>query len=81
MPQEKLIRILSYVWVVTLFSVAVGVIAGSLGHNFALGVKALLLIASGIAVLSPLLGAVLGDSRRSGQRRRKKHFRGTWHGW
>jgi len=81
MPQGKLIRILSYVWLVTLFPVAVGIIAGSLGHNFALGVKALLLIASGIAVLSPLLGAVLGDSRRSGQRRRKKHFRGTWHGW
>lgn len=80
MPQVKLIRIRSYVWLVTLFPVAVGIIAGSLGHNFALGIKALLLIASGIAVLSPLLGAVLGDSRRSG-RRRKKHFRGTWHGW
>jgi hypothetical protein len=76
MPQEKLVRILSYLWLVTLFPVAVGTIAGSLGHNFALGIKTLLLIEFGIAVLSPLLGAVLGDSRRSGQRR-KKHFRGT----
>jgi hypothetical protein len=76
MPQEKLIRILSYLWLVTLFPVAVGVIAGSLGHNFVLGIKTLLLTGFGIAVLSPLLGAVLGDSRRSGQRR-KKHFRGT----
>jgi hypothetical protein len=76
MPQGKLIRILNYIWLVTLLPVGVAVIAGSLGHNFALGIKTLLLIEFGIAVLSPLLGAVLGDSRRSGQRR-KKHFRGT----
>jgi hypothetical protein len=76
MPQGKLIRILNFLWLVTLFPVGVAVIAGSLAHNFALGIKTLLLIEFGIAVLSPLLGAVLGDSRRSGQRR-KKHFRGT----
>jgi hypothetical protein len=76
MPHEKLFRILGYLWLVTLLPVAAGVIAGSLGHNFALGIKTLLLIEFGMAVLSPLLGAVLGDSRRSSQRR-KKHFRGT----
>jgi len=75
MPQEKVIRILNCLWLVTLLPVAAGVIAGSISHNFALGIKTLLLIEFGIAVLSPLLGAVLSDSRRSGQRR-KKHFRG-----
>jgi len=71
MPHEKLIRILNYIWLATLFPAAVGVIAGSLAHSFALGVKTFLLTECGIAVLSPLLGAVFGDSKRPGQRRKK----------
>jgi len=71
MPHEKLIRILNYVWLATLFPAAVGVIAGSLAHNFSLGVKTFLLTECGLAVLSPLLGAVFSDSRRPGQRRKK----------
>jgi hypothetical protein len=71
MPHAKLIRILNYVWLVTLFPTAVAVLAGSLGHNFVLGIKTFLLIEFGMAVLTPLLGAVLGDSRRSFHRRKK----------
>ena len=71
MPHEKLIRILNYIWLATLFPAAVGVVAGTLAHNFALGVKTFLLTECGMAVLSPLLGAVFGDSRRPGQRRKK----------
>jgi hypothetical protein len=72
MPHEKLVRILNVVWLVTLFPVVVAVMAGSLGHSFALGVKTFLLIEFGMAVLSPLLGAVLGGSGRSDHRRKKR---------
>jgi hypothetical protein len=72
MPHEKLLRILNVVWLVTLFPVAAAVMAGSLGHSFALGIKTFLLIEFGMAVLSPLLGAVLGGSGRSDHRRKKR---------
>jgi hypothetical protein len=71
MPQEKLLRILNYVWLLTLLPAAAAAVAGSLGHSFALGVKTFLLIEFGVAVLSPLLGAVIGESGGSGPRRKK----------
>jgi hypothetical protein len=72
MPHAKLIRILNYVWLVTLFPISAAVIVGSLGHNFALGMKTFLLIEFSMAVLSPLLGALLDDSRGTIPRRKKR---------
>jgi TctA family transporter len=72
MPHEKLVRIISCFWLIALFPVAVAFTAGSLGHSFVLGIKTFLLIEFGMAVLSPLLGAVLGDSGRSDHRRKKR---------
>jgi hypothetical protein len=72
MPHEKLIRILNCVWLLTLLPVAAAVTAGSLAQNFALGIKTFLLIEFGMAVLSPLLGAVVGGSGRSDHRRKKR---------
>ena len=43
------------------FPVAVGILVGVLGHSVNLGIKTFLLIECGMAVLSPLLNAVIND--------------------
>jgi hypothetical protein len=72
MPHAKLLRIINLIWLVTLFPVAAACTAGSVGHSFALGIKTFLLVEFGMAVLSPLLGAVLGGSGHSDHRRKKR---------
>jgi hypothetical protein len=71
MPHEKLLRIINLIWLVTLFPIAAACTAGSLGHSLVLGIKTFLLIEFGMAVLSPLLGAVMGDSGRSNRRKKR----------
>jgi len=71
MSREKLVRILNYFWVLVLFPVAVAVLVGSLTQSANLGIKTFLLIECGMAVLSPLLNAVIGDGDHSHHRRGK----------
>ena len=59
MPHQKLIRVLNYVWLLVVFPVAVAILVGVLGHSVNFGFKTFLLIECGMAVLSPLLNAVI----------------------
>ena len=61
MPHQKLIRVLNYVWLFVVFPVVVAILVGVLGHSASLGFKTFLLVQCGMAVLSPLLNAVIND--------------------
>jgi hypothetical protein len=65
MPHQKLIRVLNYVWLLVVFPVAVAILVGVLGHSANLGIKTFLLIECGMAVLSPLLNAVISDGNHT----------------
>ena len=71
MPHQKLIRVLNYVWLLVVFPVAVAILVGVLGHSVNLGIKTFLLIECGMAVLSPLLNAVISDGNHTHHPRRK----------
>jgi hypothetical protein len=71
MPHQKLIQVLNYVWFLVVFPVAVAILVGVLGHSATLGIKTLLLIECGMAVLSPLLNAVISDGNHTHHHRRK----------
>jgi hypothetical protein len=71
MAHEKLVRLLNILWLLLFFPVAVAVSVGFLGHSATLGIKTFLLIEFGIAILSPLLSAILG-SRDPSHRNRGK---------
>jgi hypothetical protein len=62
---KKLIRVLNYVWLLVVFPVAVAILVGVLGHSVNLGIKTFLLIECGMAVLSPLLNAVISDGNHT----------------
>ncbi len=64
MARQKLIRILNYVWLLVVFPLAVALVFGLLAHSANLGIKTFLLIECGMAVLTPLLNAVLGGGER-----------------
>ena len=65
MPHQKLIRMLNYVWLLVVFPIAVAILVGVLGHSVNLGFKTFLLIECGMAVLSPLLNAVISDGNHT----------------
>jgi hypothetical protein len=67
----KLICVLNYVWLLVVFPAAVAILVGVLGHSANLGFKTFLLIECGMAVLSPLLNAVLSDGNHTHRHRRK----------
>jgi predicted Co/Zn/Cd cation transporter (cation efflux family) len=71
MPHQKLIRVLNYIWLLVVFPVAVAILVGVLGHSTSLGFKTFLLIECGMAVLSPLLSAVINDGNHTQHHRRK----------
>ena len=71
MPREKLVRILNYFWLLVVFPVAVAVLVGALNQSVSFGIKTFLLIECGMAVLSPLLKAVIGDGDHSNRHRGK----------
>jgi hypothetical protein len=56
MAHQKLIRVLNYIWP--------GILIGVLGHSANLGFKTFLLIECGMAVLSPLLNAIINVANR-----------------
>jgi hypothetical protein len=61
MPHERLIRLLNFLWLFLVFPAVVAIFVGFLGHSATLGIKTALLIGSGVAILSPLLTAILGS--------------------
>jgi hypothetical protein len=71
MAHEKLLRLLNILWLLLVFPVAVAVSVGFVGHNGTLGIKTFLLIEFGIAILSPLLSAILGSRDQSPRNRGK----------
>jgi hypothetical protein len=67
MAHLKLIRLLNFLWLLLVLPGAVAILVGFLSHSPTLGIKTLLLIEVGVAILSPLLTAILGgrdDSHR-----------------
>ena len=65
MPHQKLIRVLNYVWLFVVFPVVVAILVGVLGHSASLGFKTFPLVQCGMAVLSPLLNAVINDGNHT----------------
>ncbi len=71
MARQKLIRILNYVWLLAAFPLAVALLVGILSHSASLGIKTFLLVECGMAVLIPLLNAVIGNGDHSPHNRGK----------
>jgi hypothetical protein len=71
MPHQKLIRSLNYVWLFVAFPVVVAILVGVLGHSASLGFKTFLLVECGMAVLSPLLNAVINSGNHTHHHQRK----------
>jgi hypothetical protein len=69
MPRQNLVRILKYIWLLLAFPLAVALLAGVLAHSTSFGIKMFLLVECGIAVLTPLLNAIIG--RDDGSRRNR----------
>jgi hypothetical protein len=65
MAHDKLMRLLNFVWLVVVFPAAGAILAAFLSHNPTVGIKALLLIEFGVAILSPLLTAIFGGGDTS----------------
>jgi hypothetical protein len=59
MAHEKLIRLLNFLWLLLVFPATVAILAGVVSHSSTLGIKTFLLIEVGVAILSPLLTAIL----------------------
>jgi hypothetical protein len=59
MAHEKLIRLLNFLWLILVLPGVVAFLVGFAGHSPTLGIKTFLLIEVGVAILSPLLTAIL----------------------
>ena len=70
MARQKLIRLLNYFWLLVVFPVVVSVLVGVLTHSASLGFKTFLLIECAMAVLIPLLNAVIGNGDHSHRQRK-----------
>jgi hypothetical protein len=71
MAHEKLIRLLNFLWLLLVLPGAAAVLVGFLSHSPTLGIKTFLLIEVGIAILSPLLTAIIGGRDGSHRHRGK----------
>jgi hypothetical protein len=71
MAHEKLLRLLQLAWLVVVFPAGAAILVWFLSHSTSLGIKAFLLIESGVAILSPLLTAIWGGPDNSHRNRGK----------
>jgi hypothetical protein len=71
MAHERLICLLNFFWLLLVLPSAVAILVGFVSHSPTLGIKTFLLIEVGIAILSPLLTAILAG-RAPSQRNRGK---------
>ena len=69
MAHEKLLRLLNLVWLLLAFPTVVAVLVGFMSHSPTLGIRTFLLIGFGIAILSPLLTAIIDGRETSGRHR------------
>jgi hypothetical protein len=69
---EKQIRFLSYLGSLLVFPLVVAGVVGLLGHSATLGIKIFLLIGLGMAILSPLLNALIASGAKSPHHSRGK---------
>lgn len=68
--REKLTRLLSYFGSFLVFPLLVALVVGTLEQSATIGIKTFLLIELGMAVLSPLLNAVIASGERMSHRHR-----------
>ena len=69
-PREKLSRLLSYFGSFLVFPLLVALVVGMLEQSATIGIKTFLLIELGMAVLSPLLNAVIASGESMPHRHR-----------
>jgi uncharacterized membrane protein len=69
---EKKIRFLSYLGSLLVFPLVVASVVGLLGQSATLGIKTFLLIELGMAILSPLLNALIASGIKSPHHSRGK---------
>ena len=69
-PREKLTRLLSYLGSFLVFPLLVALAVGMLEQSATIGIKTFLLVELGMAVLSPLLNAVIASGERKSDRHR-----------
>jgi len=72
MSHAKLTRLSSYFGSFLVFPLFASLLVGLIGHSAILGVKTFLLIELGMAILSPLLSAVIPSEARKQEHRRGK---------
>ena len=70
--REKLTRLLSYFGSFLVFPLLVALVVGMLEQSATIGIKTFLLIELGMAVLSPLLNAVIASGERKSYRHRRR---------
>jgi predicted permease len=70
--REKLTGLLRYVGSFLVFPLLAGLLVGLIGHSATLGVKTFLLVELGMAILSPLFGAVIASGARKPHHHRGK---------
>ena len=68
--REKLTRLLSYLGSFLVFPLLVALVIGMLEQSATIGIKAFLLVELGMAVLGPLLNAVIASGERKSDRHR-----------
>jgi len=71
MAHEKLVHLLNFLSLLLVLPATVAILAGVVSHSPTFGIKTFLLIEVGIAILSPLLTAIL-DFREPSRRNRGK---------
>jgi hypothetical protein len=69
-PREKLTRLLSYLGSFLVFPLLVALVVGMLEQSATIGIKTFLLVELGMAVLGPLLNAVIASGERKSDRHR-----------
>jgi len=70
--REKLTRLLSYFGSFLVFPLLVALVVGMLEQSATIGIKTFLLIELGMAVLSPLLNAVIASGESMPHRHRRR---------
>ena len=68
--REKLTRLLSYLGSFLVFPLLVALVVGMLEQSATIGIKTFLLVELGMAVLGPLLNAVIASGERKSDRHR-----------
>ena len=69
MPHQKLFRVLTYIWLLVVFPVAVAILIGMLGQSASIGIRRSPISAEWLSCA--LLNAVISDDNHTHHHRRK----------